>query len=674
MVKGQGRARAAVSSEHRALRRAGIRSGGNPTVYSGGGVSRASIRFLSVGLPLAALVMLAASGCRYQLPRENGVRWTCMGEVTDHNGNLVRTFPPANLWVCGNPDLDPDRVARSCVGFCERRLRNPRCFMTAEPTTRGCSRRRSGLVAQSLDEQLAGATTSDDELEEVSLLQGDPSSIEILLDPASQAHLDAGTHDGTTSLSSGRLRAFIDRQACDGSGRCRFLLTWLEAEAEDFTLERCLICREFDVEDVRLIFSGAPFEGTIDASGIFEFAEDTVWVEVSGVIGGDLFVIPIGDHEAFSGRLDPVTGEFEVKAKFSDGDGSVDFQLFGAVARRAPLAVIDGPAVAECGATETYSAERTTHPYGVIDSYVWQWSDAAGVGASSGIEIDVELPLGTHELFLEVTDTTGLLGEANMSIAVTDTIGPHIDAPEELHVEVCEGLQSISVPFLQAEDLCDGTLDVTAHLVEFNGLQVEWELGDSFELRPDETATIRYSSTDSSDNTTTVDQAVLTYRGASCCPDFPGKSRACHVGTPGDDTIDGGNGGDWIFGLPGDDLLIGGNGADVIYGGPGNDTIYGMNGADRLYGGAGDDQLYGGAGPDELEGGPGVDIMLGGDGADVFWIRAVCHAQPGEVIDGGPGRDTLYSPLTLEELAELGVEVSGIEVFVLIEDEGGCDV
>jgi hypothetical protein len=524
------------------------------------------------------------------------------------------------------------------------------------------------------DFQLAEAAMEDDEFEEVSLLQGDPSNVEILLDPASRAHLEAGTHEGTTSLSSGYLRAFIDRQACDASGRCPFLLTWLEAEVKDFTLERCLICREFDVTDASIIFSGAPFEGTIDANGIFEFAEDTVWVEVSGLMGGDRFVIPIGDHEAFSGRLDLVTGEFEVKAKFSDGDGSVDFHLIGSVARRPPLAVIDGPAVAECGATETYTAERTTHPDGVIDSYVWWWSEGAGVGASSGIALDVELPLGTHDLLLEVTDTTGLHGEASMSIAVTDTIGPHIDAPEELHVEVCDGLQPIPVPSLQAEDLCDGTLDVTARLVEFNGLQVDWELGDSFELRPDETATIRYSSTDSSDNTTAVDQAVLTYRGASCCPDFPGKSRTCHVGTPGDDTIDGGNGGDWIFGLPGDDLLIGGNGADVIYGGPGNDTIYGMNGADRLFGGAGDDQLYGGAGPDELEGGPGVDIMLGGDGADVFWIRAACHAQPGEVIDGGPGRDTLYSPLTLEELAELGVEVRGIEEFVLIEDEGGCDV
>lgn len=65
--------------------------------------------------------------------------------------------------------------------------------------------------------------------------------------------------------------------------------------------------------------------------------------------------------------------------------------------------------------------------------------------------------------------------------------------------------------------------------------------------------------------------------------------------------------------------------------------------------------------------------MLGGDGPDVFWIRSSCDAWPGEIIDGGGGHDVLYSPLSVEELLLRGVEVSGIEEVVMIDDEGGCD-
>lgn len=65
--------------------------------------------------------------------------------------------------------------------------------------------------------------------------------------------------------------------------------------------------------------------------------------------------------------------------------------------------------------------------------------------------------------------------------------------------------------------------------------------------------------------------------------------------------------------------------------------------------------------------------MLGGDGPDVFWIRSSCHAVAGEIIDGGSGRDTLYSPLSIEELTQRGVTTTNIEEIVMIEDEGGCD-
>ncbi|HYJ31392.1 MAG TPA: Ig-like domain-containing protein [Allosphingosinicella sp.] len=71
-----------------------------------------------------------------------------------------------------------------------------------------------------------------------------------------------------------------------------------------------------------------------------------------------------------------------------------------------------------------------------------------------------------------------------------------------------------------------------------------------------------------------------------------------HIGTNGNDVINGGNGTDTIFGLGGDDIIFGGNGGDTIDGGEGNDELYGENGSEHLFGGAGDDLVDGNSGFD----------------------------------------------------------------------------
>ncbi|MGZ8286342.1 MAG: beta strand repeat-containing protein [Allosphingosinicella sp.] len=71
-----------------------------------------------------------------------------------------------------------------------------------------------------------------------------------------------------------------------------------------------------------------------------------------------------------------------------------------------------------------------------------------------------------------------------------------------------------------------------------------------------------------------------------------------HIGTNGNDVIDGGNGTDTIYGLGGNDIIYGGNGGDTLDGGEGNDQIYGENGSERIYGGAGDDLIDGNNGFD----------------------------------------------------------------------------
>ena len=99
------------------------------------------------------------------------------------------------------------------------------------------------------------------------------------------------------------------------------------------------------------------------------------------------------------------------------------------------------------------------------------------------------------------------------------------------------------------------------------------------------------------------------------------------VGTPGNDTLTGGNGNDVICGLGGNDVLTGGNGDDRLYGGSGNDRLDGGNGRDNLQGAAGTDTLVGGNDNDTMDGGSGNDSLNGGNGNDT--------------MDGGPGNDSL---------------------------------
>ncbi len=115
--------------------------------------------------------------------------------------------------------------------------------------------------------------------------------------------------------------------------------------------------------------------------------------------------------------------------------------------------------------------------------------------------------------------------------------------------------------------------------------------------------------------------------------------------------------------------------SEVLALGLSNGIIWGADGNDDIHGDHGNDLLFGGVGDDTIEGGPGRDIIIAGSGDDTVVINLDCMVMEGEVVDGGPGSDTIRSHLSSTELGTLGLTMVSIENFVVIpEDPDGTDV
>ena len=74
----------------------------------------------------------------------------------------------------------------------------------------------------------------------------------------------------------------------------------------------------------------------------------------------------------------------------------------------------------------------------------------------------------------------------------------------------------------------------------------------------------------------------------------------------------------------------------------GNDTVNGGDGNDALFGQGGDDTINGGIGNDFIDAGSGLDTVSGGDGNDTIYGGPDSDATA-NVIHGNAGNDTIYS-------------------------------
>ncbi len=168
-----------------------------------------------------------------------------------------------------------------------------------------------------------------------------------------------------------------------------------------------------------------------------------------------------------------------------------------------------------------------------------------------------------------------------------------------------------------------------------------------------------------------VIDAVVTDPGTPGADSVDGGDAADMLsGRAGNDTLDGGAGNDTLTGNVGFDSLVGGAGADMLFGnsgldtlegGAGNDTLEGGFGADLLLGGVGDDNLSGGVGFDTLEGGHGDDSLSGSAGYDML-----TGGDGNDTIHGNSGRDTIAGGAG-DDLLHGGI---GADVFIYASGDG----
>jgi len=144
------------------------------------------------------------------------------------------------------------------------------------------------------------------------------------------------------------------------------------------------------------------------------------------------------------------------------------------------------------------------------------------------------------------------------------------------------------------------------------------------------------------------------------------------------DRIDGGEGVNLILGTNGRNTLdfSGTELLDIshIDGGPGRDTIIGSQASDVILGGAGNDILHGQAGDDvfliegvnqgkdRITGGDGYDSILGSTGTDTFLLKHFQGEESVELIDGGPGINTIMGTQSRNYLDFSATELLNIQM------------
>jgi Ca2+-binding RTX toxin-like protein len=122
----------------------------------------------------------------------------------------------------------------------------------------------------------------------------------------------------------------------------------------------------------------------------------------------------------------------------------------------------------------------------------------------------------------------------------------------------------------------------------------------------------------------------------------------------------------------GDDKLNGGIGDDILFGQGGDDILNGESGNDILIGGTGNDILSGGTGNDTLSGGLGNDILSGGEGNDTL-----IGGLGNDTLTGNSGADTFvwrYAESGTDHITDFNVNEDKLDLSDLLQGENSSNL
>ncbi len=230
----------------------------------------------------------------------------------------------------------------------------------------------------------------------------------------------------------------------------------------------------------------------------------------------------------------------------------------------------------------------------------------------------------SHTLTIQVTDSTGQTGTANLIVAVADVDEGNLFFDEEIYLFP-------NIPETATTGYAIGSVSAT----DIDGDALIYSIfagNDAGLFAVDATSgVITIATPNQVTNSATISMTLQVEDSAG---HFDKVTVAVY-----DPAMRGTDNGDVITGV---------STRDIIYGGAGTDTLNGKGNADSLYGGAGDDFLNGGDGADILSGGTGRDFLQGRRGNDVFVLNTAGGENDGDVVIDfrGRGNDTLRMDVT----------------------------
>lgn len=198
---------------------------------------------------------------------------------------------------------------------------------------------------------------------------------------------------------------------------------------------------------------------------------------------------PDGEIQSFEwdldndGEFDDATGEtaeytfdevgtYKVSLRVTESDGSqpTEEKTIEVIASLNPVPVIEvegleaGTNTLYIGTNYTFSGASSTAPAGNIKSYEWDFGDGSQK-KTTRVATHAYDTVGNYEAVLQVTDTTGRVGEATMRIEVKPA--PKSPVPEvETNPEAVDGKISASIP-IEVEFDASKSSDPDDDLVEF---------------------------------------------------------------------------------------------------------------------------------------------------------------------------------------------------------------